>query len=282
MTDPAMSEYVQEITEWRARRLAGLKKNTGWLTVVGLMPLAQGENRFGSAADNDLVFPEGAPAHAGVITLKGDVATLQVADGVEVIHDSAVVTSADLVPDTEDGTVVLEMNDRFSFYHIVRVGKHYLRLKDKESEVFKKFSGHIPAWPVNVAWRIEARWEVYPEPKEIVISNIQGYVDTTECLGAAIFEWNGETHVLEPDQWTDDYMFWVFGDLTNEHDTYGGGRYHYSDPPDSNGIVVIDFNKCYNPPCVFTAFATCGLPRPENRLPIRIEAGEKMIVDDLF
>jgi len=135
---------------------------------------------------------------------------------------------------------------------------------------------------VSVAWRIEARWEEYPEPKQIVIQNIQGYEDTTECRGAAIFEWNGETHVLEPHDVTDEWAFWVYGDLTNERETYGGGRYHYSDPPDSNGFVIIDFNKGYNPPCVFTAYATCGLPRPENMLPFRIEAGEKMITDELY
>ncbi len=38
---------------------------------------------------------------------------------------------------------------------------------------------------------------------------------------------------------------------------------------------MIDFNKAYNPPCVFTPYATCPLPPPQNKLPIRIEAGEK-------
>lgn len=41
-----------------------------------------------------------------------------------------------------------------------------------------------------------------------------------------------------------------------------------------NGTVVLDFNKAYNPPCAFTDFATCPLPPRQNRLPVRIEAGE--------
>jgi uncharacterized protein (DUF1684 family) len=281
VADIAKSDYTQEIEDWRTRRVDRLKSETGWLTVVGLLPLEQGANSFGSAPDNDLVFPVGAPDHAGVITLDGDKATLEVTQGVTVIHDSTAITTADMIPDTEDSTVVLEMNDRFTFYHIVRVGKHYVRLKDREALALKQFGGEVPAWPVNVAWRIEARWEEYDEPKNIVIPNIQGYVDTALCTGAAIFDWNGETHILEPDDRTDEYLFFVFGDLTNEHETYGGGRFYYADPPDSNGIVVLDFNKCYNPPCVFTHYATCAIPRPENKLDLRIEAGEKMIADEL-
>ena len=46
--------------------------------------------------------------------------------------------------------------------------------------------------------------------------------------------------------------------------------------PDENGIVELDFNKSYNPPCVFTAFATCPLPPPQNILDIEVLAGEKM------
>jgi uncharacterized protein (DUF1684 family) len=38
--------------------------------------------------------------------------------------------------------------------------------------------------------------------------------------------------------------------------------------------VVMDFNKAQNPPCAFTAFATCPLPPKQNRLRVRIEAGE--------
>ncbi|MGH8193295.1 MAG: DUF1684 domain-containing protein, partial [Woeseiaceae bacterium] len=45
--------------------------------------------------------------------------------------------------------------------------------------------------------------------------------------------------------------------------------------PPRDGHTVIDFNKAYNPPCVFSNFATCPLPPAQNRLPLRITAGEK-------
>ncbi|HJP70467.1 MAG TPA: DUF1684 domain-containing protein, partial [Candidatus Limnocylindria bacterium] len=69
-------------------------------------------------------------------------------------------------------------------------------------------------------------------------------------------------------------LWLVFGDATNGTETYGGGRFLYTPAP-SDGSVEVDFNRAYNPPCVFSPFATCPLPWPENRLPIRVEAGER-------
>ena len=70
-------------------------------------------------------------------------------------------------------------------------------------------------------------------------------------------------------------LWLIFGDATNGRETYGGGRYLYTGPPGEDGTVVVDFNRAYNPPCVFTPYATCSLPWPANRLAVRIEAGER-------
>ena len=69
-------------------------------------------------------------------------------------------------------------------------------------------------------------------------------------------------------------LFFVFRDLTAGKETYGAGRF-LDTPPPQDGKVVLDFNKAYNPPCAFTPYATCPLPPAENRLAVRIEAGEK-------
>lgn len=71
-------------------------------------------------------------------------------------------------------------------------------------------------------------------------------------------------------------FFIILGDKTNGLSTYGGGRYIYIPTLDEDNITYIDFNKSYNPPCVFTNFATCPLPPAQNRLPITITAGERM------
>ncbi len=72
-------------------------------------------------------------------------------------------------------------------------------------------------------------------------------------------------------------MWLVFGDATNGHETYGGGRFLYTDPPDGDGRVVVDFNRAYNPPCVFSPFATCPLPWPANRLLTRDRGGRAVV-----
>ncbi len=70
-------------------------------------------------------------------------------------------------------------------------------------------------------------------------------------------------------------FFIVFADLTSGEETYGAGRFLYVDKPDSNNNVILDFNKAYNPPCAFTKYATCPMPIEENKLHVRIAAGEK-------
>ena len=52
-----------------------------------------------------------------------------------------------------------------------------------------------------------------------------------------------------------------------------GGRF-LDAPPPRGGTVVLDFNRAYNPPCVFTTFATCPLPPAKNRLTLSVTAGE--------
>ena len=72
-----------------------------------------------------------------------------------------------------------------------------------------------------------------------------------------------------------DGYFLPFRDATSGGETYGAGRYLYTDGPDANGKVVLDFNQSYSPPCAFNDFSTCPVASPHNRLATRIEAGEK-------
>ena len=73
-----------------------------------------------------------------------------------------------------------------------------------------------------------------------------------------------------------DYLFLPFTDKTNGEDTYTGGRYIDLSVKDfANGMVIIDFNKAYNPYCAYSAGYSCPKPPDENKLDIKIETGEK-------
>lgn len=269
------SEYIEEIQAWDKRRAEGLVKPTGWMAVVGLYPLREGDNTFGSTSDNALVFPANAPEHAGILWLIDGEVQIDVIEGVQITLDGEPVTSMTLGADVDDTTTVLDMGS-FQFYIIERNSSKYVRLKDTDCEACKDFQG-IERFEISPKWRIEAKWLPYDPPKEIEIPNIVGYVSKETTPGVAEFTIDGKTIRLEPTV-EGAQLFFVFADLTTEFETYGGGRYIYTGPVDSNGIVILDFNKAYNPPCVFTNYATCPLPRAENRMDIRLEAGEKMYI----
>ena len=91
-----------------------------------------------------------------------------------------------------------------------------------------------------------------------------------------MFTLDGKEYRLDPilEEGESDY-FIIFRDQTSRDTTYPAGRYLYATPPGKDGKVIVDFNKAYNPPCSFTPYATCPLPPLQNRLPLRVEAGEK-------
>lgn len=268
-------DYVAQIDEWHAQREANLKKETGWLSVVGLYPLREGHQSFGSDSDNDIIFPKPASAHIGAMTVAADgKVTLTAVAGANLKSGSDAVTAVEMIPDTKPNTTMLE-SGRFQFHVIERGGQYYIRLKDRQSEALRNFT-HIERFPVDARWKITARWEPYNPPKALKTPSILGYQSEESCPGAAVFEFEGKTYRLEPTGDPQASLFFVFGDATNEHETYGGGRFLYADPPDSTGHIEIDFNRAYNPPCVFTPFATCPLPRAGDRLSFRVEAGEKV------
>jgi uncharacterized protein (DUF1684 family) len=163
---------------------------------------------------------------------------------------------------------------------VIRRGERFaVRMWDANAEALKGFTG-IERFPLSKEWNIEARWEAYEKPKLIKIQSvIPDYMENYVVPGVAIFVVGGKEYRLEPvGEPGARQLFFIFADKTNGGDTYGAGRFLYTDPP-RGGRVVLDFNKATNPPCAFSTFATCPLPPASNRLPVRIEAGEKRFGD---
>jgi uncharacterized protein (DUF1684 family) len=253
----AWSAYEDEITKWRRDREAALKADGGWLSVAGLFWLHEGANPFGKEASNDIALPDG-PARAGVLHLdRGKVTVTMDGTTRELRHDSA------------DSLRV----GRLSLFAIQRGDKFGMRLRDPEAATRRDFKG-IESFPINPAWRVTAKWVA--EPHKIPILNVLGQTEDSECPGYAVFRLDGQEFKLYPilEEPGAKELFFIFRDQTSAKETYGAGRFLYSALP-QNGQVVLDFNKAYNPPCAFTAYATCPLPPAENRLAVRIEAGEK-------
>lgn len=253
----AATGYQSEIAEWRRAREAALKADGGWLSVAGLFWLHQGANRFGKDESNDIALPDG-PTQAGAFDLHDGKVTVTL-DGAtrEVAHDSADVVNV----------------GRVSLFVIQRGDRYGIRLKDPGSQYLREFHG-IEYFPASEAYRVTASF--VSEPRKIPILNILGQTEDSECPGYAVFRLHGQELRLYPILEEPDAkeLFFIFRDQTAGKETYGAGRFLYSDMP-KNGQVVLDFNKAYNPPCAFTPYATCPLPPKENHLAVRVDAGEK-------
>lgn len=270
----ARDPYIGEIEDWRAQRLERLTSATGWLSLVGLDWLKPGVNTIGSASDNDIVMAS-APEHLGKVEWKDDVVTVNLAPGSVATIDGKRIAQATLLDDSHEHPTMIAFGTT-RFYLIDRAGgKKGLRVKDSEAATRKHFQG-LDYYPIDPSWRIEARWIAFDPPRTLEIPNVLGTVDRNTVLGKAVFEHEGETVELWPVLETDDAteLFYIISDKTTGKETYGAGRFFYSEMP-KDGKVVLDFNKAYNPPCAFTPFSTCPLAPPENRLKFPVTAGEK-------
>lgn len=273
---PAPEAHRAEIEAWRAKRMASLKREDGWLTLVGLFWLQEGENRFGSdPKSNRIVFPKDTtPKSVGSLDLAKGVVTLRAPAESGLTSDGKPVTTMTLKSDAEGGPTEVRYGT-IRFFVIKRGERLGVRVKDSANPLLRDFHG-IESYPIDPRWRFEARWDPYDPPKTIAVPNILGTVEQEKSPGAVVFESGGKSYRIDAvSESGSDELFLIFGDKTNGEETYGGGRFLYTAPADKSGRVVVDFNKAYNPPCVFTPYATCPLPPSQNRLPLRVEAGEK-------
>lgn len=272
----AKPDYQHEMKEWRADRDKGLRDENGWLTLVGLFWLDEGENKIGSDAGSDkVIFPEGkAPALAGTLVRHGKEVRLDPTPGGGISVEGKPVTAPlALTRDAEGKPTILQLGS-LTFFIIERGDKVGVRVKDNKSPALSAFRG-LDYFPVQPAWRIDARFEPYKPAKKVPIANVLGQVTDEDSPGAVVWDWQGKTYRLDALSGGDDgSLFLLFADQTSGKETYGAGRFLDAGAP-KDGKVVVDFNTAYNPPCAFTAFATCPLPPVQNRLALRVEAGEK-------
>ena len=265
--------YVKEINEWHQKRIERLKAPDGWLNLVGRTWLKPGVNKFGSAKDNDVIIEsEKVPPYMGEFILKDSIVTMKVYEGVEVLLDGKPTKEIIMIDDQKKDMTVFQYGT-IKWNLIIRGDKYGIRFRDLESTLVKNFKG-IERFPVNSNWKFIAKFEAYNPSKKIFVPNVLGQIEEEFSPGAVVFEKDGKTFRIDAID-EGEKLFLIIADETSGEETYGGGRFLYVDKPDSSGNLILDFNKAYNPPCVFTKYATCPLPPEQNYLKLRIEAGEK-------
>jgi len=262
---PAVDEakHQQEITQWQENRAERLLREDGWLTLVGLFWLEEGQNV--------VTLPSGQTLR---LTRSGEKATLtpdpsMTVEGKPLAGPSELRNDADL-----KGSTIVQMGS-VRFNTIKRGERLGLRVKDANARTRTEFAG-LEYYPIDAQWRVDARLEPYNPVKKIPIDDVTGMHSESDSPGALVFTLGGKEYRLDPvlEEGSDE-LFIIFRDETAKDETYPAGRYLYAKKPGPDGKTDIDFNKAYNPPCAFTPFATCPLPPLQNRLKMRIEAGEK-------
>jgi uncharacterized protein (DUF1684 family) len=264
--DPA---YRASVGKWRQAYEADLRSDHGWLSVSGLFWLHEGANTFGSGPLNDMVLPGAAPARVGDFEFHAGHTVVHVNSGIPALLNGKAVESAEMHPDSNADQLVL--GDLTLYVH-ASGDRFTVRLRDKNSSLRKTFAG--TRWfPVDESYRVIGKYVAYDKPKQIEIQNVMGDTLQETIPGYVAFRLGGQDLRLDAEVNGTDASF-VFRDLTSGHETYAASRF-LDTKIEPNGRMVLDFNEAYNPPCAYNPYTTCPLPPPQNRLGLRIEAGEK-------
>jgi uncharacterized protein (DUF1684 family) len=267
--------YKKSVDAWHDMRIAYLKKPDGWLNLEGLFWLKKGKNSFGSDAKADCHYDnKNFPSMLGNFIYQGDSVIWE--NGSKALID---INKVKVTPGMEykvfddyEKAAVMDWK-QFSWVVIKREDKVGIRFRNLKAKTLLDFKG-IARFPIQKKWHFKAKL-VQPVQDFLMITNVLGQTVSSKNAGKLIFEKDGETFSLDVIDENGPTLFIVFADETSGKSTYGAGRFIDIPRPDKDGNTSIDFNNAYNPPCAFTAFATCPLPPKQNRLSIAIEAGEK-------
>jgi len=267
--------FRDEIKVWDEKRIESLRSANGWVNLAGLFWLTPGENKFGAAADNQIVFNDPRfPAHLGSFILNEKEVMWKTAPGNEVYNKQQLVDQL-IHFDINQNQGIQLAYQTFRWTIIKRENMVGVRFRDLDHPNLKIFH-HIERYKPSLKWKINATLEqsLYAS---VSITNVLGQTYQMPSPGKIVFEIEGKKYKLDAVDEGGDDLFILFADDTNAEDTYESGRFLYIPKPDANGNTVVDFNKSINPPCAFSTFATCPLPPKQNVLPIAVMAGEKRV-----
>jgi len=271
-TPPAPAAPVElTVDQWRAKHETDYRRE--WVSIAGLHLLKPGPNTAGSAATNDIKLPESVPASLGRFVLTGDTVSFEPAPGAPVlIKDKPVTATVSLQDDEHPQADELSVGDVRLVVH-VSGERRSIRVRDPNGPLAKGFLGF--AWfPIDAQYRVVGRFIKDPQPQKLKVLNTFGDIDTYASEGVVEFTLSGQTVRLRPFTTRPKRFYFVFRDASSGHETYEAARFLYSNLLD-DGTTVLDFNEAYNPPCAFNPYTTCPIPLKENRLGVKILAGEK-------
>ncbi len=266
--DPAA---VKEIEQFRAKHEEDYRRQ--YVTLAGLFDLKPGVNTVGSAAASDIKLPSPAPASTGTLVVSQAAVRFEPANGVHAkIKDREITSPTDLASDEKNAADEVVIGG-VSFWVHMSGDRRTIRLRDVNGGPAKAFEG-FRWFAIDEHYRVNGTFVRDKAPTTVKIPNQLGDEETYTTEGVVRFSIDGQAVTLRPMTSRPGRLYFIFRDGTSGKETYETARFLYANlNPD--GSVVMDFNQAYNPPCSFNPYTTCPLPPRENRLTVRILAGEK-------
>lgn len=268
----ADADYRKAVETGRAKHEADYTRQ--FVPLAGLFYLDAGDNTAGSDTSNDIVLPQRAPArigrfiyHSGRTIFEPHPAASVTLNGQRVAFP--ILLRADDEPQPPDELVIGEI----ALWVHNSGERRAIRMRDPQSDMARSFVGY--RWfPIDERYRAIGKFIKDPAPRELKIPSLSGDDQAYTTEGLVEFMLNGQKLRLRPMTTRPGRLFFIFRDATSGTETYEAARFLYADLA-ADGTTVVDFNEAYNPPCAFNPYTTCPLPLPENRLKVRITAGER-------
>jgi uncharacterized protein len=267
--DPA---WVKDVQAWRAKHEADYTRD--YVPLVGLAFLKEGVNTAGSAAGNQVILPKRVPASVGrFVYARGRVRFEPAGGSGLTLNGKPVASPIDLKSDGDaGGPDQLRIGD-VSFWVHTSGDRRAIRVHDPQGAIAKAFAGY--RWfPIDERYRVVGRFIKDPASRELKIPTLVGDYDVYRTEGVVEFTLLGQTVRMRPMTTRPGRLYFIFRDGTSGKESYEAARFLYSDL-NADGTTMLDFNQAYNPPCSFNPYTTCPIPPAENRLTLRILAGER-------
>lgn len=263
--------YRQTINDWRKERDEIIRKENGWLSLIGLFWLKLGKNQLGSDPNSEIVLPERTPVNIGYLEYNGKSVVLRTNPGEKINVNDTPTDFAVLQPDISDSPSFINLQD-VRLVVIQRGNKIGVRMWDNQREQRRSFPART-WYEIDESFRIPAIYTSYERPKMAYFPDLTGEKSEFPVEGYLNFEFNDTKYKLDINKEDDGTLFVRFWDPTSKDETYPTGRYLIADE-EENGKIFLDFNKAYCPPCAFTDFATCVFAPEQNHLDFMVTAGE--------
>ncbi|MFI5954483.1 DUF1684 domain-containing protein [Cryptosporangium sp. NPDC051539] len=263
MTAVHTTTFRQDWDSWYAEHQRVLGDPHGFLAITSLNWLDENPQRFDDAPGEWSTGPEGV--------------VVDLAPGEELVVGGNTVTgrhSFGVIP--ERGSLYPEAGD--AVIEVAKRGGHdIIRPRHPENPLRVAFEG-TPAYDPDPRWVATGRYTAFDEPRPTTVgAAVEGLQHVYDAPGELRFTLDGNEYTLTAfNGYRPGTLSVLFTDATSGVTTYAANRSLQVDAPDEDGTVTIDFNRAANLPCAYTDLATCPLPPAENRLPIAIEAGEKI------